>query len=333
MGLWKLRLSMYGTLTVIIMLSTLFFTIVLTLVGALNILLLAMLVVVFNILQWLFAPKIIDSIYRTREVSPKDNPKLYNTVKRLSEKIGLKMPKVMIAQIPIPNAFAYGSPLTGSRVAITSELLKVLEDEEVEAVIGHELGHLKHRDVQIMMFVSVLPAIFYFIGYSLMLSGWFGGYRSRNNAGYLAILGIICLVVYWILSLFVLGLSRYREYYADRRSATTVDDGARKLSEALAKIVHNTSKVKSFQAKESLGAVGAFKSLFISDPDRAEMDEVSILNLPMFRRLTDQQLVNEILSRKITFTDRIMELFSSHPNIVKRLKALKKIEEESRRIT
>jgi len=327
MGLWKLRLSMYGTLALIIMLSTLFFAIILTLIGASNILLLATFVVIFNILQWLYAPKIIDSIYHTKEISPNDNPKLYNTVKRLSEKMGLKMPKLMIARIPIPNAFAYGSPLTGPRVAVTSELLRVLEDEEVEAVIGHELGHLKHRDVQIMMFVSVLPAIFYFLGYSLMLSGWFGGYRGRNNVGYMMIVGFICLIIYWILSLFVLGLSRYREYYADRRSATTVEDGARKLSEALAKIVHHTSKVKSFYAEKNIGALGAFKSLFISDPDRAETD---IINLSTLRHLTDQQLVNRILSRKITFADRLIELFSSHPNIVKRLKALKEIEEKSR---
>jgi len=66
-------------------------------------------------------------------------------VERLSQKCGIKMPKVGIANIPIPNALAYGSPIGGNHVAITSELMTTLEDEEVEAVVGHELGHLKHR--------------------------------------------------------------------------------------------------------------------------------------------------------------------------------------------
>jgi heat shock protein HtpX len=80
----------------------------------------------------------------------------------------------MIADIPIPNAFAYSSPIAGSRVAVTKGLLKSLDEEEIEAVVGHELGHLKHRDVQVMMFVSILPAVFYFIGYSMLLSSLFG---------------------------------------------------------------------------------------------------------------------------------------------------------------
>ncbi len=87
----------------------------------------------------------------------------------------------MLSQIPLPNAFAYGSPLTGSRVAVTQGLLTHLDEGEVEAVLGHELGHLKHRDVQVMMVVSFLPALFYYIGYSMMLSGMFGGGGDRKN--------------------------------------------------------------------------------------------------------------------------------------------------------
>ena len=133
---------------------------ILQLIGAFNWTLIIFLVATFNIAQWLVAPYIIDALYRVKEISRKDNPKLYSMVERLSRASGIKMPKVMLANVPIPNAFAYGSPIAGTRVAVTKGLLEVLEDEEVEAVIGHELGHLKHRDVQIMMFVSMLPAIF-----------------------------------------------------------------------------------------------------------------------------------------------------------------------------
>ena len=237
MGIWKLRFSMIGTLALIIGLSTLALFVVLNLLGVFNITTLLVLVMLFNIGQWLIAPYIIDAIYKVREISRDENPKLYDMVERLSQASGIKTPKVMIANIPIPNAFAYGSPLTGPRVAVTTGLLKTLEDEEIEAVIGHELGHLKHRDVQIMMFVSILPAIFYFIGYSLFWSSLWSRGREERGAETAALIGIACIALYWILQLFSLYLSRLREYYADRHSATIVDDGARKLEEGLAKIV------------------------------------------------------------------------------------------------
>ncbi len=264
----------------------------------------------------------INAIYKTKEVTPGEDPQLHGMVERLSRKIGIKMPRVMVANIPIPNAFAYGSPLAGNRVAVTKGMLRELEDEEVEAVIGHELGHLKHRDVQVMMFASVLPAIFYFLGYSLMLSAWFGGGRQREGGGGAIIIGMASMAIYFILNLFVLGLSRLREYYADFESAVNVDDGPRKLSEALAKIVASTGKMKGRRHKQVSG-LNSFKTLFIEDPDRAEKDELELSGMRGFK--TDQMLVKDILSRKVSTVDRVLELFSTHPNMVKRLKALQKI--------
>ncbi|MDH5690794.1 MAG: zinc metalloprotease HtpX, partial [Candidatus Bathyarchaeota archaeon] len=240
MSVWKLRLSMVGTLAVIIGLSTLFFTVILSLVGSFNLVTLGILVVAFNILQWLISPYIVDALYRVRAIPEHENPRLHGTVENLSRKSGIKKPRLMLARIPIPNAFAYGSPIAGNRVAVTDGLLKTLEYEEVEAVIGHELGHLKHRDVQTMMFVSLLPAIFYYIGFSLMLS-MYG--RRREGSGGAALLGIGFMAFSWILNMFILYLSRLREYYADRHSASIVEDGPRKLSEGLAKIVHATKKM------------------------------------------------------------------------------------------
>jgi len=320
--LLKLRLSVAGTLAIIIGLSTLFFTIVLSLIGTFSLLNMAFFVVAFNILQWLIAPYLINAMYRVREVSESEEPSLHGMIRRLSSKLGLKMPKVMIANIPIPNAFAYGSPIAGTRVAVTTGLLKELEEEEVEAVIGHELGHLKHRDVQVMMFASVLPAVFYFLGFSLMLSSWYGGGRRRENeSGLAAVIGLASMVAYWILTLFVLGLSRLREYYADRTSALTVDDGARKLSEALAKIVASTGRYKRYHREP--GSVNSFKALFISDPDKATEDAVELARARAY--LTDQDLVREIISKEPSSLDKIVEIFSTHPNIVKRLRALQNV--------
>ena len=318
MSLLKLRLSVIGTLAAIIGLSTVFFTVILGLMGV-NFIVLPFFVVAFNIIQWLFAPYLINVMYRAKEVSRSENPKLYSMVERLSQKSGLKTPKVMIANIPVPNAFAYGSPITGNRVAVTSELLKTLEEEEVEAVIGHELGHLKHRDVQVMMFVSILPAIFYFIYISMFWSSMFGGRRNERGGGATALIAIGSLFAYLILTVFTLYLSRLREYYADRHSASIVEEGPRKLSEGLVKIVSYTSRMK--RHRKDVSGFSSFKALFISDPDRAEADARSITHAGA--RLTDQKLVEQVLRREVTFFNRLAELFSSHPNIVKRLRALK----------
>jgi len=309
---------MVGTLAIIIGLSTLFFTVVLSLTGMFNITWLIIFIVGFNILQWLISPYLIGALYRVRPISQSEDPGLHAKVEQLSQKSGIKTPKLMLARIPIPNAFAYGSPITGNRVAVTEGLMKTLEREEVEAVLGHELGHLKHRDVQVMMFVSILPAIFYYIGYSFMLSSMFG--RSRDgSAGAGAIIGIITLFLYWILTLFTLYLSRLREYFADRHSASIVEDGPRKLSEGLAKIVNESGRMKKRMPKSA--QLSSFKALFISDPDRAVADTKAIAQYGA----SDRRLVEEVLQKKVTGVDRFLELFSSHPNIVKRLKALQKL--------
>ncbi|MEM2240258.1 MAG: zinc metalloprotease HtpX [Candidatus Bathyarchaeia archaeon] len=310
---------MFGTIAFLIALSTLFFAIILSLAGA-PLLILAPIVVVFNLIQWLIAPYMIDALYGVREASPYQYPRLHEIVERLSRRSKIDKPKVMIARIPIPNAFAYGSPLTGSRVAVTEGLLDILDEEEVEAVIGHELGHLKHKDVHVMMFASVLPAIFYYVGYSLMMSAYFGGYSSRdrrNNASLLILIGMLSLVVYYIVSLVVLYLSRLREYYADTHSASVAEDGARNLAEALAKIVTYTGRYKA--RRGSTPEVGAFKALFISDPDTAARD---VRELSRYGVTRDSELVRSIASREITWFERLMEIFSTHPNVVKRIRAL-----------
>jgi heat shock protein HtpX len=306
---------MAGTLAIIIGLSTLVFTVVLSLFSTFSFLTLGVLVVAFNIFQWLISPYIIDALCHTREISEHENPKLHEMVEELSKKSGIRKPRLMLAQIPLPNAFAYGSPIAGTRVAVTDGILKTLDIGEVEAVIGHELGHLKHRDVQVMMFVSLLPAVFFYIGYSLMLSQWYGNRRNEGSSG--AVIGIAFMAFSWILNMFTLYMSRLREYYADRHSALVVENGPQKLSTGLAKIVQATKNMgRSKKEKQNLSA---FKALFITDPDHAETDAIAIMTMSA---TGDQKLVQEIISRKLTTTDRLIEIFSTHPNIIKRLKAL-----------
>lgn len=312
---------MVGTLAILIGLSTLVFTVIMSLAGAFDLLTLAIFVVTFNVIQWLVSPYLVGAMYRVRELSKDENPQLHQMAENLSEKSKISKPKLMLAQIPIPNAFAYGSPLTGNHVAVTQGLLQSLNEGEVEAVIGHEIGHLRHRDVQVMMVVSFLPALFYYIGFSLMFSGMFRG--RRNNSGGAALLGIGFMLFSWILNLFILYLSRLREYYADRHSVSVVDNGAQKLSTGLAKIVNTTRRVSNAQkTRQEKPTSSAFKALFISDPDRASADSAKLVAMNV---QGDQQLVEEITSRKLTFADKLIEALSTHPNIVKRLRALQRL--------
>jgi len=310
---------MVGTLAIIIGLSTLVFGVVLTLFSTFDLVTLGVLVVAFNIFQWLMSPYLVGALYHTKELSRDENPKLHEVVEELSRKSGIKKPKLMLAQIPIPNAFAYGSPVAGNRIAVTDGMLKTLNPGEVEAVIGHELGHLKHRDVQVMMFVSLLPALFTYVGYSLMFSGTYGRQKNQGSGG--AAVGIALMAFSYVLTIFTLYLSRTREYYADRHSASTVEGGSQKLSTGLAKIVQASKSMgRNRKGKQSLTS---FKALFITDPDRAEIDSISI---SAAASSNDQALVQEILSKGVTMPDRIAEVFSTHPNIVKRLKALSELD-------
>lgn len=318
MRLWKLHFSMVATLAVIISLSTVVFTVILSMAGIFDLITLGVIVLTVNIVQWLVAPYMIDAVYKVRELSENENPRLHQAVAKLSKKSGIKKPKLMLAQIPLPNAFAYGSPLTGNRVAVTQGLLKDLNEGEVEAVIGHEIGHLKHRDVQIMMAVSFLPALFTYIGYSLMMSSMYRSDR-RSNGDSGALIGIAFVAFAWVLNMFTLYLSRLREYYADRHSAEVTENGAQKLSMGLAKIVYSTRNIRRPENnKQTL----AFKSLFISDPERAYVDAMA---LDAVKAGGETDLIQEILSQEITTSAKIAEAFSTHPNIIKRLRALQEL--------
>ena len=309
---------MVGTVAAIIGLSTLFFTILLSLLGGFDIYSLALFMVFFNVLQWLIAPYLVDAMYRVRKVSRSEEPELHDLVDRLSRRSGVKTPQLMIARIPIPNAFAYGSPLTGNRVAVTTGLLETLDAEEVEAVVGHELGHLRHRDVQVMMFVSILPALFYYIGYSMIWSSAYGRRDDRGGGASLAMVGFFSVLLYWVLTLFTLYLSRLREYYADRHSSSVVEEGPRKLSEGLVKIAESTERLRG--RHRNLNNMSSLKTLFISDPDSARRDLKELYQAKVWR--SDQELVSRYLGRKVTTADEFAELFSTHPNMVKRLRAL-----------
>ena len=302
MSLNRLRLSMAGTLAVIIGVSTLGIAFIMAYLGNLNLTTLVVVVGAFNLLQWLLAPYLVNFSYKAKRMDPESNPGLFSNLEDMSRRSGIKTPKLMLSRLPIPNAFAYGSPLTGSHVAVTQGLLDALNEEQVNAVVGHELGHIKNRDMHIMMAASFLPSLFYLVARSMMFSG------DRDRKG-LRLAGVASLLVYFALTLANLSLSRTREYFADRHSATIIPGGAKKLGEALAKISQATWRTQRI-APQPVNA-GSFKALFISDPDRAAQDLKEIHEMRF--GAPDSQLVDQIAMRRVTGVESFMEIKKKQP--------------------
>lgn len=315
MNMWKLRLNMIATMMLVIAVTTGFLALILSFIGV-PLLMLLPIVILWNLVQWLIGPYLIDYIYRVRPLNEGELPWLEQSVVRLAGKSGFKKaPKIMVSDISLPNAFAYGSPLTGPRVAVTRGLLSSLNESEVEAVIGHELGHLRHRDVQIMMFLSVLPAIVYWIAYSLYYSGVYSSRSSRNrgDGGLLLLVGMLGMAVYYLLTLLILGFSRSREYYADYHGSTVSEGGPLSLASALVKISDMNARMPE-KAKASMAGYASFKALLIADPEVAAEAR--------FGRAYDIRSLEEFAYREITASESLVEVLSTHPNVKKRVRNL-----------
>lgn len=311
----KLRASMIATLATIIGLSTLVLTAVLLLIfrpeanltyfviGSLS------LVIVIHLLQWLLGPKIIESAYSVKPIMGGRYSWIEDMISRIARESGLdKVPKAMIAEVEAPNAFAYGNVFTGYKVAVTEGLINSLPPEEIEAVVAHEIGHIKHKDVEIMMIVSILPALIFWLGRILMYFGWVGD-RDRNQAAILPLIGLGLMAISFIFNFFVLYVSRLREYYADSHAALTIPGGAIKLQRALARIFVISGQLKRF-APNKIASASKFKAFLIADPE-----EGVTVNGPV----DIDEVVNWIKSRpKLMPT----ELFSTHPDPAKRLRFL-----------
>ena len=184
-----------------------------------------------NLWAYWFSDRMVLRLYKASKVDEASAPLLYNTVKDLARRAGLPMPKVYLIDEPQPNAFATGRNQNHAVVAVTSSLLQRLEEPEVEAVLAHELSHVKNRDMLVMTVASFVTTIAGFL-----MRYWFfigaGGNRRDNNI----FLFFIALAAIWIISFLITrALSRYREYAADRGSAIITAHPAN-LASALLKI-------------------------------------------------------------------------------------------------
>ncbi|MHA1610027.1 MAG: zinc metalloprotease HtpX [Candidatus Njordarchaeales archaeon] len=312
----RLWFSMTTALALTIALTSLGILLISELLGGLSILTAVIIAIAMIIFQWLIAPSIISLIYDLKPARETSYAWLEDIVADVAKRSGLKkVPRVYVAFTDIANAFAFGNIFVGKKVAVTTGLLRILNPDEVKAVLGHELGHIKHRDVEIMMALSVLPAIFYLIARWAYYSGLFGGIRSgeRDSSG-LVLLAIAAfsVVMYYILSLFMLWVSRVREYFADLHSADVVENGSINLARALAKLELANSKIIGKIRDIGTGSL-AFKALMISDPERK-------VSAPLYGSI--DEYIYSLANKRISLRERIAEILSTHPLTPKRIRFL-----------
>ncbi|MCE4620655.1 MAG: zinc metalloprotease HtpX [Desulfurococcales archaeon] len=261
------------------------------------------------LVQWLISPWLISAFYKTRDPRTPREEKVALLAERIARRSGLGRVRVKIADIDMPNAFAYGSPLSGSYIAVTRGLLHLLDDEEVEAVLGHEAGHLRHRDVSWILALSIIPLAVYFAGRLLLYAGLLGGgdEREGSSSAVLAAVGAALIAVSILFRFLIAHFNRLREYYADAHSALTIGT-PRPLQRALAKIY--------LALKEGRGRV-----------ERHSFAEPLFIVAPLIEAsggmLVDIDYVVERL--KYEEENPVIELFSTHPPISKRLRFLDKL--------
>lgn len=205
-----------------------------------------------NLGMYFYSDKIALKMSGAKEMERAKYPQIFQMVERLSEKIGIPPPKLFITPEPQANAFATGRGPGSASVAFTAGILQSLDSKELEAVVAHELSHVKNRDILIATIAAVLAST---ISYLSHFALW-GRDENRNRSGGLGL--IVALFVPLIASLIQLAISREREFGADQSGATIIGSG-KKLASALLKI-HTSSR------QQPMTANSAISSLYIGDP-------------------------------------------------------------------
>jgi heat shock protein HtpX len=226
-----------------------------------------------------------------RQVTPAQAPRLHAIIDRLCVQANLPKPRVAVAETPMPNAFAVGRSPKTATVCATTGILDLLNDAELEGVLGHELTHVQNRDVMVMTVASFFASIAAFI---TQMGFWFGGAldeRDNNSGPAFIVVILVSAAVYIISWLLLQALSRYREFAADRGSAIITGRPSALIS-ALMKISGQMGRIPQRDLRAASGELAAFYIM----PPRARQT--------------------------------ISNLFSTHPPLEARIAALQRLESQ-----
>ncbi|BCS93273.1 zinc metalloprotease HtpX [Metallosphaera javensis (ex Sakai et al. 2022)] len=257
---------------------------------------------VFWLFQWFISPYLVGRGGVEVFINDPEYGWIVQMVREIAVASRVSPPRVFLVDAPYPNAFAYGNSVSGRRVGITLPLLQILDMNELRAVIAHEIGHLRHRDVEIGMTLGLIPTALGYISTLLMNVGFlailFAGDEFEFLFALLALaLGFILLVATLTLQIFVLWFNRLRESYADYNSYQVLGEGSGALATALAKIELYMQKIR----------LDPFTGIIVTAaPVRVEQQEPLLV-------------VREWLNRKVSvFTD----ILSTHPHPARRVQML-----------
>ena len=249
---------------------------------------------VFNFASYFFSDTLVVKMSRAKIIQESDNPTLYRAVRNVAQKAGIPMPRVGIVDSPAPNAFATGRGPNKAVVCATSSILQSLTPDELETVIGHEIGHVVHRDVLMSSVAATMAGAISWIGNIAIWSLWMGGGNNRNRGGGSPVLLIAAAILIPLGATFVqLGISRNDEYSADEYGAKLTRNPIGLIS-ALEKI---SSKAQSrpISTNSAQAPSPATASLWIVNPFRG---------------------------------NSLVELFSTHPSLPHRVDRLRKVGRE-----
>ncbi|WP_406658060.1 zinc metalloprotease HtpX [Methanolobus sp. ZRKC2] len=287
---WKRDLGLEGRMLLTMFLLAvvyLFFLVFLTFMNAPPLFMLLFIGVALGA-QYYYSDRIVLWTMNAKVVSENEAPNLHQTITRLCAIADLPKPRIAVVNTQVPNAFATGKGPNSAVVAVTTGLMDRLNQGELEAVLAHELSHVKNRDMAILTIASFISTLaFYFVRYYLYF-GAFGG--NRRDSGGIMLVWIVSIAV-WVASfLLIRALSRYREFAADRGSAIITGQPSN-LTSALLKISDVMPRIPS----DDLRKVEGMNAFFI---------------IPA------------------AVSGSFMNLFSTHPSTEKRIAALEKIQKE-----
>lgn len=286
---YGLQVRMVGTFFLLALVYFIFIA-VLAYIGV-ETLFLLVIVAIILLLQYYFSDRMVLWSMGARLVSEQEQPRLYQTLTRLCAIAGIPRPKLAIVSTPVPNAFATGRNPKNAVIAVTSGLNQMLNQEELEAVMAHELSHVKNRDVMVITLASFISTAAFFIFRNWL---FFGSGRGRNGKANLWwILPVVAAVVWIISYLLIQALSRYREFSADRGSAILTGHPSH-LASALMKISGLMARIPT----EDLRKVEGMNAFFI---------------IPAVSKSS------------------IFQLFATHPPVKERIAALEQMEREMER--